>query len=296
MLTVFSALFILNSCSTPTAAFKISEPDKPAPFAKVSIDNNSKNATGYIWDFGDGKTSTSEDPGQHTYAKPGEYTVTLKAGKGKKEQTTSKTITVKELKNCTVELETPYGNMTIELYDDTPQHRDNFIKLASEGFYNDLLFHRIIDGFMIQGGDPESRGAASGKQLGMGGPGYTVPAEFVKERIHQKGALAAARTGGPSNPQKRSSGSQFYIVHGKPLSEAEMDMMERRSGYKYSEEERKAYMEVGGTPFLDREYTVFGIVTEGLDVIDKIAAVKTRPGDRPVEDVKMKITVKDLGM
>ena len=284
----------IASCATPTAAFRTTNLDQPAPIAKVGFENDSKNATEYLWDFGDGTTSTAAVPKKHKYTKAGEYTVTLKAVKGKKEQITSKVITVKEPKNCTLELQTDYGNMTILLYDSTPQHRDNFLKLVSENFYDDLLFHRVIQGFMIQGGDPDSRGARAGQRLGMGGPGYTIPAEFDVENIHLKGALSAARTGGPSNPQKRSSGSQFYIVQGNPQSDSELDMMEMRTGYKYPEKQREAYKEVGGTPFLDRDYTVFGIVTEGLDVIDKIAALKTQPGDRPVEDVKMKIVVKNM--
>jgi len=193
-------------------------------------------------------------------------------------------------KRTKVVIETEYGNMTAVLYDETPQHRDNFVKLANEGFYDDLLFHRIIKGFMIQGGDPDSKGAAPGQRLGMGGPGYTVPAEFVDQHIHLKGALSAARTGGPSNPEKKSSGSQFYIVQGNPVQE---DMLNGSFASKnYTDEQKQAYQEVGGTPQLDRDYTVFGMVIEGLDVIDKIAAVQTAPGDRPVEDVKMKIRVK----
>ena len=193
-------------------------------------------------------------------------------------------------KRTKVVIETEYGNMTAVLYDETPQHRDNFVKLANEGFYDDLLFHRIIKGFMIQGGDPDSKGAAPGQRLGMGGPGYTVPAEFVDQHIHLKGALSAARTGGPGNPEKKSSGSQFYIVQGNPVQE---DMLNGSFASKnYTDEQKQAYQEVGGTPQLDRDYTVFGMVIEGLDVIDKIAAVQTAPGDRPVEDVKMKIRVK----
>jgi len=193
-------------------------------------------------------------------------------------------------KRTKVVIETEYGNMTAVLYDETPQHRDNFVKLANEGFYDDLLFHRIIKGFMIQGGDPDSKGAAPGQRLGMGGPGYTVPAEFVDQHIHLKGALSAARTGGPSNPEKKSSGSQFYIVQGNPVQEATLNGS--FASKNYTDEQKQAYQEVGGTPQLDRDYTVFGMVIEGLDVIDKIAAVQTAPGDRPVEDVKMKIRVK----
>jgi len=189
-----------------------------------------------------------------------------------------------------VVIETEYGNMTAVLYDETPQHRDNFIKLANEGFYDDLLFHRIIKGFMIQGGDPDSKGAAPGQRLGMGGPGYTIPAEFVDQHVHLKGALSAARTGGPSNPEKESSGSQFYIVQGNPIQAAMLDGA--FASKNYTDEQKQAYQQVGGTPQLDRDYTVFGMVVEGLDVIDKIAAVQTAPGDRPVQDVKMKVRVK----
>ncbi len=188
-----------------------------------------------------------------------------------------------------VQLDTEYGTMKIELYDSTPQHRDNFIKLASEGFYDDLLFHRVINGFMIQGGDPESKNASSSKRLGGGGPGYLIPAEIGSP--HFKGTLAAARTGGPMNPEKESSGSQFYIVQGNAVDDTRLDQIERQKGVTYNETQRKKYKEMGGTPMLDMDYTVFGEVVEGLDVIDKIAAVKTAPGDRPVEDVKMKIKV-----
>ncbi len=186
-------------------------------------------------------------------------------------------------------IETDYGNMKVKLYDETPLHKANFIKLAKEGFYNDLLFHRVINGFMIQGGDPDSKDAPPTKRLGGGGPGYTINAEIGK--YHFKGALSAARQGDAVNPEKKSSGSQFYIVQGKPVDDKMLDMMEKQKGIKYSIEDRKRYKEVGGTPFLDNEYTVFGEVIEGLDVIDKIGKVQTAPGDRPVKDVKMKITL-----
>lgn len=186
---------------------------------------------------------------------------------------------------------TNYGNMKVKLYNDTPKHRDNFIKLAKEGFFDGTLFHRVINGFMIQGGDPESKSAKSGQQLGEGGPDYTIPAEFIPAHFHKKGALSAARMGDNVNPKKESSGSQFYIVQGKIQTNETLDMMEKRMGIKYTEEQRKVYTTQGGTPFLDQNYTVFGEVVEGMEVIDKIAAVKTAPGDRPVEDVKMEIKV-----
>jgi peptidyl-prolyl cis-trans isomerase B (cyclophilin B) len=189
---------------------------------------------------------------------------------------------------CLVEIETDLGTMTAELYNATPKHRDNFIKLAEEGYYDGLLFHRVIAGFMIQGGDPDSRNAPAGKMLGMGGPSYQIPAEFVDTLAHVKGALAAARTGGPSNPEKKSSGSQFYVVQGNgPIKEEMLNQTEMSKGFHYTPEQRKEYLELGGTPFLDRDYTVFGRVVKGLDVLDKIAAVKTGAGDRPVQDVKI---------
>lgn len=192
-----------------------------------------------------------------------------------------------------IEMQTTAGRMVLQLFDETPLHRDNFIKLAEEGYYDSLLFHRVIREFMIQGGDPDSRNAAKGKQLGQGGPGYTVPAEFVDSLIHRKGALAAARTGDMVNPQKASSGSQFYIVQGRPFTDAELDNLEMRSGKKYSAEAREMYKTTGGTPHLDGAYTVYGRVVEGLDVLDAIGQAPTAPGDRPLEDVRI-ISVKVL--
>jgi cyclophilin family peptidyl-prolyl cis-trans isomerase len=159
-------------------------------------------------------------------------------------------------------IHTDYGDMVGVLYNETPLHRDNFVKLVKAGYYNGTLFHRVILGFMIQGGDPDSKNAKPGQALGMGGPGYTVPAEINPSLLHKRGALAAARVGGPSNPQKASSGSQFYIV----------------------EPEK-------GTHFLDNDYTVFGEITKGFDVITKIASVPKDKADRPVTDVKMTITI-----
>lgn len=192
------------------------------------------------------------------------------------------------IKEHVVSVTTDYGTMKIKLYNETPQHRDNFLKLAKEGFYNGTLFHRVIKSFMIQGGDPDSKTADATKMLGGGDIGYTVPAEFNKNLIHKKGALCAART---ENPTKASSGCQFYIVQGKTMSDAELDQLEMRGGFKYTPEQRTAYKTVGGTPFLDQNYTVYGEVIEGLDVIDKIAAVQTQPGDRPVKDLKMTVKV-----
>ena len=189
-------------------------------------------------------------------------------------------------------IETTKGTVTVMLYDETPVHRDNFIKLAESGFYEGVLFHRVINSFMIQGGDPESKDAPEGKALGNGGPGYTLPAEIVPKYFHKKGALAAARTGDQTNPQRRSSGSQFYIVQGKTYTDMQMDSMERQMFTTFSDAQRDAYATVGGVPHLDAQYTVFGEVIEGLEIVDLIAGVETGKNDRPVEDVKViKMTV-----
>lgn len=177
--------------------------------------------------------------------------------------------------------------MTAKLYDSTPLHRDNFVKLVGEQYYDDLLFHRVMSGFMIQGGDPDSKGAAPGVHLGTGGPGYRIPAEIGSP--HFKGTLAAARTGGPTNPDKESSGSQFYIVQGTPQTQQMLESIGKQKGIAYSAAHIEKYVRLGGTPMLDMEYTVFGELISGHEVIDKIAAVQTNPQDRPNNDVKMKI-------
>lgn len=184
-------------------------------------------------------------------------------------------------------IETDFGDIKVELYDDTPLHKDNFVKLVKEGYYDGLLFHRVIQGFMIQGGDPDSKNAAPGQRLGGGGPGYRIDAELGKP--HLRGALAAARTGGPGNPQKQSSGSQFYIVQGRNITPQQLNSIEQVKGITYNEEQRRIYTTEGGTPDLDMEYTVFGMVVEGMDVVDKIAAEPTDPSNRPLADVKMTI-------
>jgi len=197
----------------------------------------------------------------------------------------------KSKKETKVLIATSYGNMTLVLYNETPQHRDNFIELVKDGFYDGTLFHRVIAGFMIQGGDPDSKTAEKGQMLGNGGPGYTVPAEFNKKFYHKRGALSAARMGDGSNPQKASSGSQFYIVQGKKYNRNNLESMGKRSGANYTEDQIKAYEMEGGTPQLDMNYTVFGEVIKGFDVIDKIAAVAKGRADRPQEDVKMTMKI-----
>ena len=242
-------------------------------------------------------------------------------------------------------IQTDLGDIKIKLYNETPQHRDNFIKLAKEGFYDGTLFHRVIKDFMIQGGDPDSKNAAKGKMLGSGDTGYTIPAEFVYPQLfHKKGALSAARQSDEVNPKKASSGCQFYIVTGKAYSQGQILNMEQQINhgkveevfntlvsknaakikklrldrdkdglyelqeeliaeakakadsmpdFKFTPEQVKAYTTVGGTPHLDNQYTVFGEVVEGLDIVDSIQKVKTNRADRPEEDLKMKVIVLD---
>jgi len=192
-----------------------------------------------------------------------------------------------------VEISTNYGVMIAKLYDSTPLHRDNFIKLVQQKFYDSLLFHRVISQFMIQGGDPASKDAADGVPLGGGSaPGDRIPAEFKSALIHKKGVLAAARE---NNPERASSNCQFYIVHGKVMQEAELENVYNQRvkpsnpAFSYTKTQKEIYKRVGGTPFLDQNYSVFGEVISGLDVIDKIAGVAKDGADRPTQNVRMKI-------
>lgn len=239
-----------------------------------------------------------------------------------------------------VKIETTMGDIIVKLYDETPNHRDNFIKLVENGTYEGTLFHRVIKDFMIQAGDPDSKGAPKGQMLGSGDVGYTVPAEFVYPQLfHKKGALAAARQGDNVNPEKASSGCQFYIVTGRVFNDSTLLSMEEQKNqnkftsvfnalaqkhmkeiyqmrrnndqeglmnlqdsifvetqkqlegepeFKFTEEQRQAYTTIGGTPHLDGEYTVFGEVIEGMDVVDKIQQVSTNGSDRPDDDVVIK--------
>ncbi|MBO6124237.1 MAG: peptidylprolyl isomerase [Bacteroidaceae bacterium] len=237
-----------------------------------------------------------------------------------------------------VKIQTMLGDIVVRLYDETPIHRDNFVKLVKEGYYDGTLFHRVIKDFMIQGGDPDSKGAPAGKMLGVGGPNYTLEAEIKDGLFHKRGALAAARQGDEVNPERRSSGSQFYIVWGQVYNEGQLrqyakqmrmqkvqaafnelaaqhrdEIMQMRrernraglqelqdklvaeaeakvTGEGLTEEQRKVYSTIGGTPHLDGQYTVFGEVEEGLDVVEMIQNTATGRGDRPIDDIEMKIS------
>lgn len=245
-----------------------------------------------------------------------------------------------------VKIDTSLGEITVRLYDETPLHRDNFVKLVKEGYFDGMLFHRVIRDFMIQGGDPDSKTASPGQSLGTGGPGYTIEAEIRKDLFHKRGALAAARQGDQVNPQRRSSGSQFYIVWGQIYKEGQLRQLSKQMEMQQmqqifdtlamehrdevlrlrkernhaglqelqdklvaeteakfkamkekgeisglSDEQIRIYTTVGGTPHLDGQYTVFGEVVEGLDVVEKIQDAETSSSDRPEEDIKMKMTI-----
>lgn len=189
-------------------------------------------------------------------------------------------------------MQTSKGEILIKLYNDTPVHKLNFIKLIKRGFYDSLLFHRVMKDFMIQAGDPNSKGASRYKQLGGGGPGYDLTPEIKRKHIHKKGALAAARNPDDINPGKKSNGSQFYIVEGAKYPRKYISKFEEKNGLKYTEKEKITYESLGGSPHLDGEYTVFGEVVRGLDVLEKISLVKTNRSNRPSPDVyilKMKL-------
>ena len=242
-----------------------------------------------------------------------------------------------------VKIHTTMGDITVRLYDETPLHRDNFVKLVQEGYYDGTLFHRVIKDFMIQGGDPDSKGAPSDRMLGTGGPDYTIPAEILPQFVHKRGALAAARQGDEVNPERRSSGSQFYIVWGKAYNEGQLRQLDRQLEMQalqtafnrlvnerrahimqlrrnrdhaalqilqeelqtlataevkahpvaLSDHQREVYATIGGTPHLDGQYTVFGEVVEGLDVVGKIEQAVTGHADRPIKDIAMTLTLLD---
>lgn len=197
--------------------------------------------------------------------------------------------TAQEQPETLVLIETSVGKIKVKLYNETPLHRDNFVKLVQEGQYNGLLFHRVIKQFMIQGGDLSSKNAPMDKPLGEDSLGYTIPAEFVYPKyFHRRGALCAARADDEANPEKTSSGSQFYIVTGKHFTSMELDKKVKEEGYTFTPEQREAYQVQGGAPHLDGKYTVFGEVIKGIKVVDKIQFSTTNENDRPLKNITIK--------
>ncbi len=188
------------------------------------------------------------------------------------------------LNKTKVVIETEYGKIVLALYDNTPKHRDNLFKLVKEKFYDSTLFHRVIPNFVIQGGDPQSKNAKPGDALGEGDVGYRIPAEINNINFHQRGALGMARD---NNPEKASSGCQFYIVTGKKYTDEELDKIAERTGRKFTPKQKNIYKRMGGTPHLDGNYTVFGMVEEGMDVVDRISAEARNANDRPDKNISM---------
>lgn len=200
----------------------------------------------------------------------------------------------KKKREAKFQMVTEFGTIKIKLYNETPLHRDNFIKLAKDGFFTDLLFHRVINKFMIQGGDPDSKNAEPGKLLGNGDLGYTIPAEINPKFFHRRGVLAAAREGDKVNPEKRSSAAQFYLLQGRVFRNGELDSLQTKlqdtRKIRFSDEQRKAYTTIGGYPSLDNNYTIFGEVIEGMEVIDQIAQQPTDKTNRPLKDIRFTIS------
>ncbi|MFZ1705597.1 MAG: peptidylprolyl isomerase [Saprospiraceae bacterium] len=182
-------------------------------------------------------------------------------------------------------ISTDMGDIVVQLYNTTPKHRDNFLKLVDESFYDGTLFHRVLEGFMIQGGDPDSKTATAETLLGNGGTGYTIKPEF--KEFHTRGALAAGRQGDAYNPDRESSGCQFYIVQGSPVTDGMLSNTEYENGFKYTEAQKEKYLKEGGTPMLDNQYTVFGEVVSGMEIVEKIAVVEKGRVDRPIKDIKI---------
>lgn len=287
---VLFLLILFCGCGSPKALFEPETISYKAP-ATVHFRNTSGNADSFEWSCSNGQSSDVQHAACY-FRHSGRYQIRLIASKGKIKDTCSREIIVWPPDDCLVELETSKGTILVRLFNETPRHRDNFLKLAESGFYEDQLFHRVVNGFMIQAGDPESKKAGPDVRLGSGGPGYTIPAEIHQQHFHTKGALAAARTGDEVNPKKESSGSQFYIVHGRPADSKELYIYEGQKNVYYDENTKEKYKKLGGAPQLDMEYTIFGEVVAGLEIIDSIASVPTDSFDRPKEDIIIrKVTV-----
>ncbi len=190
-----------------------------------------------------------------------------------------------------VEITTNEGKITLQLYEETAQYRKNFVQLVEDGFYDSLLFHRVIPDMIIQGGDPESKHALPGKFLGRGELDYTIQPDF--QFVHTYGAVSGARKPDSVNPTKKSSGSQFFIVMGHPVTDRDLDQVEKEKGFKYTPEQRRLYKLVGGIPSFDKEYSVFGEVKDGMNVVKNISRLSSDPNDRPVDDVRMYMKIVD---
>jgi len=272
------ACLLLGQCSAPIAGFDSGKDAMVVP-ATITFKNTSKNATEYTW-LVDNKEVSTEEHLSHTFLSSGRHVVELQAFEGAKIQTTKKEVIVRPPTECLVQIETTQGNLIVSLNEDTPRHLKNFSELVESGFYNGLIFHRVIENFMIQGGGNEYR---------SGGRRYpdpkTIEHEIKQEWPHYRGALAAARMPDDMNPTKASSGSQFYIVDGRKLSAGKMEKIQDDKLFNYTEEQIAKYLEVGGAPQLDGEYTVFGHLLIGYDVLDRIAEATSDSYDKPLQDI-----------
>lgn len=275
-LLLFCSLFLFQ-CKAPLASFNKSGLTSEIG-SKVFIENHSKNAERYIWTVNDSIKVESVNL-EHIFYSSGRHKIQLEAFKGTNSSRTTSELFVNVPDDCLVKINTNKGSMVFKLLEDTPLHLKNFTKLIESGYYNGLIFHRVIDGFMIQAGGQGKRKTNVDEKVAE------IPQEINTKYLHYKGALAAARMPDDVNPKKSSSGGQFYIVHGRPLTAKQIKDNEAKRIEDYSEEQKAKYLQLGGAPQLDGEYTVLGYMLSGFDVLDKIATVKTDKSDKPINEV-----------
>lgn len=275
---LFGCLFFWQ-CAQPIASFVQKTEQRLVVPAKVYFENTSENVTDYSWEV-DGEILSSDKHLEHTFYDSGKHKIVLIAKEGSKVQRKETKLYVEAPTNCLALFKTSMGNLVVELSEETPRHLKNFSELVESGFYNGIFFHRIIDDFMVQGGGNENR--KSGKRYK---DPVTIPNEITTQLLHYKGALAAARMPDDINPEKASSGSQFYLVDGRKLNADRMKKIQEDKLFDYSKEQVEKYIAVGGAPQLDGEYTVFGQLISGFEVLDEMARVDTDKYDKPLEEI-----------
>lgn len=278
-------LWIFSACSGPKAAFTYQKAYDSNPH-HVRFFNQSKNSYQYHWDFGDGHFSNDIEP-KHQYVSTGRHKVSLTATKNNQSATYSQELIIDPPGICVAVIRTSLGVITVQLFDHCPRHRDHFIQRSEQGAYDGTIFHRVIKGFMVQGGDISTKPHTKGNKSNTNAGNKTIPAEISDTVFHVKGVLAAARQSDEVNPQKASSDSQFYIVQGRTVTDEQLDALELQKGISYPKKVRETMKNIGGSPQLDKEYTIFGQVISGLEVIDQIAEAKTDETDKPLEDIRI---------
>lgn len=279
---LFLWLFFIISCASPSASFEVGVYEPIVPVS-IMLKNTSEDADSCYWDFGNGFSSSDVHPDVR-YMFSGSYTITLKTFRGKKSSVYTEKIHLNAPDKCLINMETNYGHMTFELFNETPVHRDHFLSLIHKGYYEGIHFHRVIRGFVVQAGDEKTR---SRKKSHYDIKEGTLPSEIVEGMYHTRGALAMARQPDQVNPEKKSSSTQFYIVHGGPVSEGTLEDYEIEKDILYPEEIKKLYKNPGGSPQLDKEYTIFGHLIDGYDVLDKIAQASTDTQDKPISIIEI---------